>query len=71
MTDRTTTQDVPLTNDELETIMLALKLGKIRYGMLLQLAAKSERTVLEFDTIGGLIDSLRVIVNARPAINST
>ena len=62
---------VPLTEPELRTIVMALKLGEIRYGMLLQLAAQCEQPVLEFDTISDLINSLEAVLGASSGMRST
>ena len=62
---------VPLTEPELRTIVMALKLGEIRYGMLLQLAAQCVQPVLEFDTISDLINSLEAVLGASSGMRST
>ncbi|MFL6759465.1 hypothetical protein [Sphingomonas sp.] len=52
------TVDVQLTAAELNTIVLALKFGRIRYGMLLQLSEQRGGAVLSWDALGDLKDSL-------------
>ncbi|MCL6698281.1 hypothetical protein LZ496_05735 [Sphingomonas sp. NSE70-1] len=49
---------VSLTNSELSTIVMALKLGRVRYGMLLQLAHQCERPVIGFEELGDMLQSL-------------
>jgi hypothetical protein len=56
---------VQLTKAELNTIVLALKFGRVRYGMLLQLAEHGGTTVLSWDAIGDLKDLLEGTVSER------
>jgi hypothetical protein len=56
--------DVQLTEAELNTIVLALKFGRIRYGMLLQLAEQRGGTILSWEAIGDLKDSLDSVLSA-------
>lgn len=56
--DRADIIDLKLTEAELNTIVLALKFGRIRYGMLLQLAEQRGGPVLSWEAIGDLKDLL-------------
>jgi hypothetical protein len=53
-----------LTEAELNTIVLALKFGSIRYGMLLQLAEQRGGSVLSWEAVGDLQDSLDALLSA-------
>jgi hypothetical protein len=54
-------QNVQLNETELNTIVLALKFGRTRYGMLLQLAGQRRGTILSWEATGDLMDSLEEV----------
>ena len=59
------TLNLRLTELELKTVVLALKFGRMRYGMLLQLAEQRGEAVLSWEAIGDLKASLDCLLRRR------